>query len=255
MLDLDPAPLPREVRLVGALREDPVLARARPRRRTTPARPRGRPTTAPRAPPARAASTRDRRARAASRPARRARGGAFAARASESPPSSPSPSRSRSNSTRRRGDLARELADARLRRVQPQLQLVELHHAVGHPHDLPVGDERPGAGRRDEREDLREVPAERASVAADEAHRAVGRDRDDRPEPVPLRLVGPALAERHLGLELREHRSRQVAGDRALRHPPTLPRSAASRTSACADSPARAPSGRGSPCAAARGSG
>src|SRR4029077_18795393 len=73
-------------------------------------------------------------------------------------------------------------------------------------------------------EQLREVPPERSAVATREARGAVGIDRDDRPEPVPLGLVGPAIADGHVRLDLGEHRRRKIAGDRALRHGPTLSR-------------------------------
>ena len=224
MLDLDPAPLPREVRLVGALREDPVLARARPRRRTTPARPRGRPTTAPRARPAPAASTQVTGRRATSR----------ARSASACEPRSPlprararrarrSPSRSRSNSTRRRGDLAPRASG---RATPPGAAAAAARRTPSTPPATrtisPSATNGPApAAATSARTSGKYRPSGRPS-RLDEAHRAVGRNRHDRAEPVPLRLVRPALAERHLGLELREHRSRQVAGDRALRHPPTL---------------------------------
>ena len=79
-------------------------------------------------------------------------------------------SRRRSNSTRVAGISPESFRHARLGGVEAQLQLVELHAAVGHPHDLAVGDER-RRGRLEQRDELGEVPAERAAVAAHEAER------------------------------------------------------------------------------------
>ena len=108
--------------------------------------------------------------------------------------------------------------------MQPQLQLVERQALWPHHDELAVGNERASAPTGHELHDLGEVPAHRAIAAALELDLAVLAHRDDRAEPVPLRLVRPTLALRDLGLELREHR------------PDPAPRHAASERTAAAHS-------------------
>ena len=108
----------------------------------------------------------------------------------------------------RRRDLAGELVHARRGRMQPELQRLEVHHAVRDHHDLAVHHVRGGRLAREQLHELREVAAERP-VAARVDPDAVRVARHDRAEAVPLRLVPPAVAEREVLLGLREHRFRR----------------------------------------------
>ncbi len=113
----------------------------------------------------------------------------------------------------RRGDLAGELVDARRRRVEAQLQRLEVHRAVHDHEDLAVHDVDRWRLGTEQFHELGEVASKRsiaARVDADPVYVAC----DDRAEPVPLRFVSPALAERKLLLGLREHRT-----DRRCGHP------------------------------------
>ena len=103
------------------------------------------------------------------------------------------------------GDLRGEFADARLGRVEPELQLVEREPPGAHHDDLPVRDERSFASLLEQRDELREEAHHRPVRAAVEPDLVT--NRDDRAEPVPLRLVGPTRTTRDLGLELGEHRT------------------------------------------------
>ena len=116
---------------------------------------------------------------------------------------SPSQS-SRSNAMKIAGISADKLADAALGRMQPRLHRVEVEHAVARDHDLAV--ER-GVGREQlaERRQLGEVAQERAAVARPERELAAV-VLEHAAEPVPLRLVLPALAGGELADELRLHR-------------------------------------------------
>jgi hypothetical protein len=118
----------------------------------------------------------------------------------------------------RRRDLAGELAHPRLRRMQPELQLVEVHRPVGDADDLPIGHERSVTAGFEPSDQLWEVAPERPPVTARKPSRAALVDRHDRAEAVPLGFVGPPLTRGHLRLQLREHRRGKVARDRSLRH-------------------------------------
>ncbi len=130
----------------------------------------------------------------------------------------------RSNATNDAGISAGELLDPRLRRVEPQLQRVEVQTVlVGQDH-LAVHD---AAGRErfaKRRDQLREVALQRPRVAALDPD-IVALAEDDRPEPVPLRLVPPPVTARDLAFELRQHRGERRSERQRLRrwHGQTLP--------------------------------
>ena len=118
-----------------------------------------------------------------------------------------------------RRNLAGEPLDAAVGGVEPHLKRVEVEPAVPLDHDLTV-DSGPGRHAVAERTQLGEVTQQRAGIAAPEAELAV-EVLEDAAEPVPLRLVPPAIARRQSVDELGLHR-----GERHVRsgcvHPASL---------------------------------
>jgi hypothetical protein len=101
------------------------------------------------------------------------------------------------------GDLSGQLAHPALGRVQAHLHRVEVQDAVPRDHDLAV--DRGARGQHAlERPQLREVAEQRPAVAGPETQLAAG-VLEQAPEPVPLRLVLPAVRRRELPHELRLH--------------------------------------------------
>src|SRR5439155_21043986 len=103
------------------------------------------------------------------------------------------------------GGLAGELLRRGRRRVESQLQSVEVEAALGRDHDLAVDHAARRQAGPKARFQLGEVPGERLKVAAlDIAPVAVAEH--DGPEAVPLGLEQPAVARGQVRRELREHR-------------------------------------------------
>ena len=102
-----------------------------------------------------------------------------------------------------RGDLGRELAHARLCRVQPHLHRIEVEHAVSGDHDLAVES---GVGRQAlaERAQLREVTKQRPAVPRPEGD-LTAVVLEHAAKAVPLGLELPAVALGQLLDELSLH--------------------------------------------------
>ena len=143
VLHLHPAALPRQVRLVLALGEHTVLAEAVLVVEPDLGLGRCRRSRARRARRAPEASRAGRRAPRPIRARRRARCSRVAPLGQRQAREVVAPLAEQVEEHEGRRDLAGELAHPRLRGMQPQLQLVELHRAVGDAHDLAVGHERP----------------------------------------------------------------------------------------------------------------
>ena len=107
------------------------------------------------------------------------------------------------------GDLRRQLPDARLGRMEPRLHRVEVERAVARDHDLAV-ERRVRRQQVAERAQLREVAQQRPLVARPERELAAG-VLEHAAEPVPLRLVLPAVALGQLAHELGLHRRERDA--------------------------------------------
>src|SRR5436309_15814786 len=116
-----------------------------------------------------------------------------------------------------RGRLLGELRYPGRRRVEPQLQGIEVEPAVGRDHDLAVDHAARGEARAQLRLELREVSVERPQVAALEVE-PVAIAEDDGPEAVPLGLEEPPLARGQRRRELREHRLDRRLDREPLRH-------------------------------------
>ena len=105
----------------------------------------------------------------------------------------------------RRRDLGGELLHPRLGGVHAQLQGVEVEAARRGDDDLAVDHDVVGQLVPDRVDELWEVAGERALVAGAEVH-LVAAAEHDAPEPVPLRLVRPGVADGELLGRLGEHR-------------------------------------------------
>ena len=102
--------------------------------------------------------------------------------------------------------LGGEHPDPRLGGVDPEQERVEVERPVGsRDHDLAVEDAAFRERRAERVAQLGEVAIERLQVARLGEH-LVAVAEDDRPEPVPLRLVQPALAVGQASGRLRQHR-------------------------------------------------
>ena len=98
-----------------------------------------------------------------------------------------------------------QLRDARRRRMQPQLQGVEVEPLRRGNHDLPVDDAPRGQALAEHRMKVGKVPVERPQIAA--LNVDVRRTAEhDRAEAIPFRLVEKALAPRQHVSHLRQHR-------------------------------------------------
>ena len=120
--------------------------------------------------------------------------------------------------------LLRELGHPRGRRMQPQLQQVEIEPAWRRDHNFAVEDAAVRQAGQQGVVQLGKVAVERPQVAALHEHLAPAA-KDDGAEPVPLRLVQECIVGRqHVG-ELGEHRlDRRRDGKRGIRHGKSVPR-------------------------------
>ena len=106
---------------------------------------------------------------------------------------------------KRRGRLLRQLRDPRRRRMQPQLQGIEVEAARRGDDDLAVDDTVVREIRQQRVVQLGKVPIERPQVAALDEHVAAAA-KHDRAKAVPLRLVEERAAGWQRVGELGEHR-------------------------------------------------
>src|SRR5207245_1164277 len=143
----------------------------------------------------------------------------------------------------RRRRLRRELRHPRGRRVQAQLQHLEVEPALARDHDLSVDYAARGKAGLKGGLELGEVAIEGLQVAALEVE-AVAVAEHDGTEPVPLRLEEPAIALGQLRRELRQHRLDRRLDRESHSHGPQWGRG---RRAAIRPSAAAQPASKGRP--------